>query len=195
MSEEEDKSETDEQKQDAGEQEQPDEQKQEPFDRERAMATIKKLREGEKTSSKQLKELEARVKQFEQADQKRKEAEMSDLQKAQATLQAEQERAGKLESELLDLRLRQSFYDAAAGARLEFVSPKAREAAFVLALAGLEVGDDGTVNADEVVKALQKEHGYLFGAGQKTPNIDGDKRGKGKESHDSERIRAKYGIQ
>ena len=161
---------------------------------ERAMATIRNLRQQERTLTKELKTARAGLKGLQAADEERKRKGLTDLEKAQGDLSAAQERTRRLESELLDLRLRQGFYDAVAGAKLEFVSPKAREAAFVLALAELEAGDDGKVNGPEVVKVLQKEHGYLFGSGQKAPDIDGGKRGKGKESHDSERIRAKYGI-
>jgi len=164
------------------------------WDPERAMSTIRKLREVEKTSKRQVKELQAKLKKLEEAEAKRQEQEMSALERAQAELAEAQTRADQLETELLDLRLKQAFADAIAGAELQFVDPKAREAAFLLALPELEVDDDGS-NAEQVVKALKKEHGYLFGSKARgAPNIDGEKRGKNKKGYDPDTIRARYGI-
>lgn len=73
------------------------------FDKERAMATIEKLRGYER----EAKKLEKRLAEFEAAEAKRKEAEMSDLEKAQ-------QRAAELEAELQAERLKVMKRDAAA---------------------------------------------------------------------------------
>ncbi len=68
----------------------------EEFDKERAMVTIRKLRERDKEAERLAKKLEA----FEKAEQERRQAEMSELEKAQ-------QKATQLESELAGLRLKE----------------------------------------------------------------------------------------
>ena len=140
-------------------------------------------------------DVKAEVERLRKEEQKRAEAEMSEVEKAQAKLQQIQEEKSALENELLDLKLRQAFYEAADNANLQFVSPEARQDALVLALAELEVGDNGDVNADEVIESLQETRPYLFG--KKTiPETDGRKRGekKTKDEIDREELARRFGI-
>ena len=69
----------------------------EEFDKERAMATIKKLREREKEADKLAKKLEA----YEKAETERKQAEMSEIDKLKAQYAEAQAKAARLERESL----------------------------------------------------------------------------------------------
>ena len=75
--------------------EQPKAEPEEVFDAERAMATIKNLREFEKKA----KALEKKVQEFEQAEQKRKEAELSEMERLQKQLDEAKQKAAALERE------------------------------------------------------------------------------------------------
>lgn len=72
----------------------------EEFDKERAMATIRKLREREREAEKLAKKLDA----YEKAEAQRKEAEMSETEKLKAQLAEVTEKATKLERETLQRR-------------------------------------------------------------------------------------------
>jgi hypothetical protein len=67
----------------------------EEFDKERAMATIKKLREHEKEAAKLAKELDA----YKKAETERKQAEMSEIDRLKAQIEEAQAKATRLERE------------------------------------------------------------------------------------------------
>jgi hypothetical protein len=93
----------------------------EEFDKERAMATINKLREREKEAVKLAKKLEA----YEKAEAERKQAEMSETEKLKAQLEELTAKATKLEIETLqrkaadEVGLPQAFADRVRGESLE----------------------------------------------------------------------------
>jgi len=74
-----------------------DEQDTDEFDKDRAMATINKLREIEKQAKKDQK----RLQELEAAEKKRVEAEMSETERLQKQAEEAQARAAQLETELL----------------------------------------------------------------------------------------------
>ena len=93
----------------------------EEFDKERAMATINKLREREKEAVKLAKKLEA----YEKAEAERKQAEMSETDKLKAQLEELTAKATRLELETLqrkaadEVGLPQAFADRVRGESLE----------------------------------------------------------------------------
>ena len=108
----------------------------EEFDKERAMATITKLREKEKLAGQLAKKLEA----YEKADAERKQAELSETEKLKAQLEEANARATRLERESLQ---RQA----------------AEAAGLPLALASRLHGDDieaMTADAKAMLEALPK---------------------------------------
>lgn len=108
----------------------------EEFDKERAMATITKLREKEKLAGQLAKKLEA----YEKADAERKQAELSETEKLRAQLDEANARATRLERESLQ---RQA----------------AEAAGLPLALASRLHGDDleaMTADAQAMLEALPK---------------------------------------
>jgi predicted RNase H-like nuclease (RuvC/YqgF family) len=69
----------------------------EEFDKDRAMATIQKLRQFEKEADKLRKQVSA----FEEAEQKRKQAEMSEIDRLKAQYEEATQKAARLERESL----------------------------------------------------------------------------------------------
>lgn len=148
------------------------------FDRDRAMATITKLRAFERDAKAKIKKLE----ELERAEEERKTADLSELDKTRkqlADLQAEHERASIA---LRNARIKDAARDAASALSLVF-QPGALDDAVALGLfADLEIGDDGKVKAlNEHLKQLQKERPYLFGAAQppQAPDINAGARSNG----------------
>ncbi|HMN12582.1 MAG TPA: hypothetical protein PKD55_09690 [Bellilinea sp.] len=130
------------------------------FDRERAMATIRKLREHER----EARELRKKVAEYEQAESARKAAEMSESEKQAAALKAAQEQAQAAE--------------AKAAAAAERANEALMRSAVMLAAQGfndpldawrfveresLAVAEDGTVSGvEKAVKALAEAKPYLL---------------------------------
>jgi hypothetical protein len=133
----------------------------EPFDKERAMATITKLREFEKAA----KGLEKKVAEYEAAEKKRKESEMSDLQKAQTQFEDVSKQADEWKTkyeqttqEIAVLRLRSEVERHAHA--LGFQNP---EDAYLLAdMTGVEMDDEGKLKGvKETLEKLLKTRPYL----------------------------------
>lgn len=145
------------------------------FDKDRAMSTIKKLREFEKAAKAQLKELEA----LKKAENDRKQAEMTDLQKAQSELETIKPEIETLREQNRELLTQTAFERTVGTLKLEFATEKARETGYRL-LDKEKVGEDAAGMKDALL-ALQKEHAYLF---TRIVVPETDARQKGKTSGD-----------
>jgi DNA repair exonuclease SbcCD ATPase subunit len=146
------------------------------FDKDRAMATIKSLRAFEKEAKAKIKRLE----EIEAAEEARKTADLSELDKTRkqlAALQADHERA---QAALRDARIKDAARAAAATLTLTF-QPGALDDAVALGLfSDLEIGEDGKVKGlNDLLKGLQKDRPYLFGAAPNAPDINAGARGNG----------------
>ena len=101
------------------------ETQEEPFDKERAMATIEKLRGFEKEAEKLRKVVAA----SEEAERKRKEAEMSELEKAQKRAEEAEQKAAKLERQALQQEIAAKVgLPAKLASRLQGETPEEMEA-------------------------------------------------------------------
>jgi DNA repair exonuclease SbcCD ATPase subunit len=109
----------------------------EPFDKERAMATIRNLREQEK----ELKKAQKRLAELEDAEAKRKGEQLTELEKAQAAAKAAEDRARKLELKDLQRQAAEKFsLPASLATRLQG-----------------ETLEDLEKDAENLVKTLPKE--------------------------------------
>lgn len=120
----------------------------EPFDRERALATIRKLREIEKahkTTERSNAQLQARLKQIEDRD-------MSELDKTKRELLALQAERDNLVQQQAHAAVERAVLDAASRAG-------ARRPAGVLRLAEAETEAD----ADQAVAQVKRDYPELFG--------------------------------
>lgn len=126
----------------------------EPFNAERAMATIRNLRQFEREAETLKKKLEA----LEEEDRKRKEAELSEAERARAEAERAKAKAESLEQQLRTTRLRHAVELKAS--EMGFHSP---QAAYALAdLSDAEIGEDGTAKGiDKALNALAKSDPYL----------------------------------
>ncbi len=137
------------------------------FDKERALTTIRKLREAEKEgkdAKRRLAELETKLAEFEQRDLSDKEK----LEKRNAELEAKvadaqkQLRQANLLAELA--KPEHGIVNAAAAAKL---------------INGVEYGDDGTpANLDDVLPAFLEQNAFLKGTPAKpnsAPDVDAGK--------------------
>lgn len=126
----------------------------EDFDKERAMATIRKQREWEKEAKARLKRLE----ELEAEEQKRKDAALSEtdkLKKEVAKLQAERDSALQ---EHRKARIEAAILLAAKDARM--FNPQ--DARLLADLSEVTLQEDGSVTgADEAIKKLVKDRPYL----------------------------------
>ncbi len=137
------------------------------FDKDRALATIKKLRDQERAAKAEQKALKERLDALESADKKRQDADRSETEKAAARAEEALAKLAELEKKAQDAegRLRQIQVDQA----IERAATKhgARNPAVVAKLLDrdrLEIEDDGTVgNAEELVKKLLHDEPYLVG--------------------------------
>lgn len=138
----------------------------EPFDRDRAIATIRKLRETEKATKEQLKELDtlrAKVKAAE-------DAQLSDQEKLTRERDEATKRAEAAAAELKSERTRSAIERAAA--KVGFVDP---EDAFLRVGSQVEFDDDGKpTNVEALVTQLAKDKPYLVGASNGTPPRPGN---------------------
>jgi hypothetical protein len=130
------------------------------FDKDRALATIRKQREREKAKDAELKAARAEAAALKAKEQERADAEKSELEKAQARL-AEREKAhAEAEAKLKRMQTSQAIERAARkhNARNPEVVAK------LIAQESLEFNDAGEpTNAEDLVKALLKEEPYLVG--------------------------------
>src|SRR5512139_3771081 len=145
-----------------------EQEEQKKWDPERAMATIRKLREAERTLSKSLKESQAELKKFQDAEEKKRQEGLSELEKARETLASQQDALGRAEDELRGLRLEGAFYRKAEDLSVAFASPQAKADAFELALpelTGIDLADDKAgKEVEKILKSLQEGRAYLFSA-------------------------------
>jgi hypothetical protein len=141
----------------------------EEFDKERAMATIKKLREFEKSAKASLKELDAlkAEKATAEKEQLEKQGEWKTLhEQAQAQLDQERQKATEAQQLAHQTLVKAALIRAAAGT---FTDPA--DAITFADLAKLAVDEHGEVpGAADVVAALAKEKPYLLKTAQK-PNV------------------------
>lgn len=128
----------------------------EPFDRERALATIRKLRAFEK----QANDLQKRVGEFERREQ---EAEMARLSREEQLAKQLQQREAELEFERQQYRDRQNQYELQLEASKQgVVDPEA--AAKLLNWGDLEYDDDGRpTNLADALSDLLERKSYLKG--------------------------------
>lgn len=160
------------------------------FDKDRALATIRKQRESEEAAI-------ARAKAAEEELDKLKRERMTEAERAEADRKAEQEELARLRREAADRKVTDLFRDAAIEAG---IPPKRLKAA--QALAELELDDDGVVtNLEDAIGKLVEEHDYLVagsgggggsagGTRRKAPAEGGANAGKGSGSHDNGRPQA-----
>jgi len=153
----------------------------------------KRIKELNRESAERRKKLEA----FEKAQAEKETADLSELEKAKRELDGLKPELEQLKAERRKLLLERQFEKAARELKLEFASERAQETAYKL-LDTEALGEDmsGMVDA---VKALQKEHAYLFGKTvQPAPETDATQKGKGRpgEMTDAEKaaIAARYRI-
>jgi hypothetical protein len=148
------------------------------FDKDRAMATIEKLRLIEKNAKVQAKELaELKAEREQRATAELSETERLKKQLADA-LARETAAASRLQAELV----KSAAQSAALALQTPFASADALSDAVALgAFASLEIGDDGKVTGiNDAIKALHKQRPYLFGkANQDAPDINAGARGAG----------------
>lgn len=147
------------------------------FDKERALATIKKLRQIEKDARAKL----ARLQELEDAEQKRAEQSLSDAQKA--AKEAEQLRAKleQAEQQLRKSRLKDAVQDAVQKLQIAFAEGALNDALALGLFADLETSDRGDiVGLNDAIKALQKAKPYLFHQASTAgpPDINAGARGK-----------------
>ena len=152
-------------------------------------ATRRALRKANAEAADRRKRLDA----LEAEEQKRKDASLSELEKAQKAAEDLKAQLDQVTADLDGLRMRQAFYEAAAG--VVWANDQARRDAFDLSdLSAVEVDDDGKVSGmDKVVKGLQKERPHLFGA-EKPPDINAGAQGKGRGEGDVEGIKRRFGL-
>lgn len=137
----------------------------EPFDKERALATIRKLRENERATKAQLKEMDelrTKLQEFENAGKSEVERKDAEIAQVREKATAAEQRAAELE---------QRYQGALIRAAIEREAHKqgAVDAEAVYALvdrSALQIEDDGTVKgADKAVETLLKAKTYLVGTG------------------------------
>lgn len=132
----------------------------EPFDKDRAMATIAKLRHVEKTLSGQVKQLLGKVKEFE-------DAKLSEQEKLTRDLAETREQLTQREARIRELALQGEVIKLAG--RLNIVDP---EAAIHLlpSVGGVEYGDDGSpTNLEILLKELIAHRSWLMRQPTPTP--------------------------
>jgi hypothetical protein len=148
----------------------------EAFDKERAMATIKNLREIEKKA----KALEKRNAELEANEQKRKDAELSETERLKVQLAREQTEHQKTVAEMTTQRIKMAFL--AEATKTNFNDPN--DASSMADISTVTVEDDGKVKGvEEAVKALVKAKPYLIkkagaaGFGPTNPGAGGEQGG------------------
>lgn len=151
------------------------------FDKDRAMATITKLRAFEKDAKAKI----ARLAQLETAEQERATAELSEVEKLRKQLADTQARADAAQALANAERIKTGAQAAAVALQTPFTSSEALSDAVALgAFAELEIGEDGKIpGLNEAIKQLHKTRPYLFGAAATyAPDINAGARGAGSSS-------------
>lgn len=140
------------------------------FDKDRALATIRKQRESEEAAKRQaaearkeLDEVKAQLKKFEDTD-------LSEREKASKRIAELESEKAKFENALRETRARQSLKSAASKANAIDADAVSR----LVDIKAVEFGDDGEPkNASELIKSTKEAHPVLFGKG----SADGGPRG------------------
>lgn len=140
-----------------------DEEDEEEWDPKRAMATIRKLRQNERTLSKQAKTLARKLKKYEDAEKKKADAEKSELQKALDKLTEATKARERAEQTLEHERVLRAVERAAS--KLGFIDPQ--DAYSLLSSEDRKVieydAETGKVSGyKKALKALAEEKPYLI---------------------------------
>lgn len=144
------------------------------FDKERAMATIRQLRQVEKEAKARLKRLD----ELEAAEAERVQEELSQAQKLEKELAALKQKHEEAAARLRRATLKDAALDAAQRAGLTFAPGALADAVALGVFDELEVDDDGKVaGAGEAVRALHKVRPYLFAQPSTAPDINAGARG------------------
>lgn len=155
------------------------------FDKDRAMATISKLRSFEKDAKAKLKRLE----ELEAADQQRKDADLSESEKLRKQLAELQDQHAKAHAELRRARLLQAAQRAADKANLAFHPGAIDDALRLGVFDALEDDDDGQPKGmTAAVNALAKDRPYLLKPAAAT-GADLDARARGTTTKQDEEAR------
>lgn len=162
-----------------------------PFDKDRAMATIKQLRAFEKEAQAKIKRLEA----FETAEKTRKEAEMSEADRLKAELKDIKAQHTQATAQLQEARVKDAARNAAAALSLTF-NPGALEDAVKLGVfADLEFTEDGKPKGmNDALKQLQKERPHYFAAQPSSADIGATAKGKAQNGTDPSSFASRWGI-
>lgn len=148
------------------------------FDKDRAMATIQKLRAFEKEAKAKI----ARLAELEAAEQERAAADLSESEKLKKKLADVEAREAAAISRLNAELVKSAAHAAAVSLQLPFASMDALADAVALgAFSSLEIGDDGKIpGLNDAIKGLHKARPYLFGTAQpNAPDINAGARGNG----------------
>lgn len=168
------------------------------FDKERAMETIRKLRQFEKDA----KRLQAEADAAKKADNDRRVAELAEQQKFRELYESERQRAADYESQMAQMReaqrraaIQASIRQAAQAAG--FTDPG--DAVQFIAEDMLQIDEDGAVtNAQQVIEKLAQSKPYLLAATRAAPGLQSGPRPTGRaEMPSDEEIRlfaARYGV-
>lgn len=146
------------------------------FDRDRAMATITKLRAFEKDAKAKIARLDA----LEAAEADRVAADLSEADKLKKRLEAAEAREAAANARLNAELIKSAAASAAVSLQLPFAGATALDDAVSLgAFADLTIGDDGKVTGiNDAIKSLHKARPYLFGqATNGAPDINAGARG------------------
>lgn len=168
----------------------------EPFDKDRAMATIRALRQYEKRAKAleaELTPLKKKAAEMDAQAEKQRLASMTEAEQLKANLAKLQAEKEQLAEQVLTMQVRGSF--VAQAVKLGFHNP---EDAYLLAdLSEVEVGENGEVSGVEAaLKALVKARPYLAKGAEAAPDIDAAKAGKstGKGGVNVEELKRRWGI-
>lgn len=162
----------------------------EDFDKDRAMATIQKLRAFEKDAKgklKRLEELEAQASEREQADL----TAAQKLEKQLKALQAEHEQA---RTALRRATLKDAAQEAAGKANLTFAPGALSDALALGVFDNLEWADDAPRGMGAAVKELHASKPYLFVAPTPPSDIGATNKGKSTKEPDVSGFAARWGI-
>jgi hypothetical protein len=158
---------------DSGDDEEEDDEEEEgdnkDWDPERAMRTIRNLRQSEKDLKKTLKEAQASLKKFQDAEDEQRRNALSETDKVKEDLTKEQEARQAAESELQEYKLERAFRRAIAKAGVAFVNPQAEMDAFDLALpelADVDLDDKPDKAIGKILEGLKESRPYLFADGK-----------------------------
>lgn len=141
------------------------------FDKDRALALIRKLRQSEKEAKAKL----ARLHELETAEQQRADQELSAAQKAAKDAEQLRAQLAQVEAELRRAKLKDAVQEAAQKLQVGFADGALNDALALGVFADVDVNDRGDViGVNEAIKALQKSRPYLFrsAAASGAPNIN-----------------------